>query len=347
MLVRVLRLRTHNPGSTSLIETRTSEANARGQQARREQIWVPLDRISPNLQRAILAGEDTNFLTHRGFDYEAIQKVWDQAQREAAREAKAEGDEEGDWLPSLPDFKRGASTVTQQLAKNLYLSSQRTFVRKGQEAVLTVFLERLLTKRRILEIYLNVIEWGDGIYGAEAAARRYFNKSAASLVNQRSGLSLGDGSQSADGFQSANKPTSRCAPATNHNARHAVSEDPLAEEQECRNDVRSRRAEFRNAEATESKRAERIQPQIYADNTDSSARLTGQCLLGSASCISLPLLLPTASSAPASTPQSVCLRLLSLATPRTAVYSCHMPHSNKKAALRRGGPLRFDAGFKI
>lgn len=182
MLARVASLRTHNPGSTSLIETRESEAKARGQQARREQIWVPLNQISPNLQRAILAGEDTNFLAHHGFDYEAIQKVWDQAQREAAREAKSEGDREDDWLPSLPDFKRGASTVTQQLAKNLYLSSQRNFIRKGQEAVLTIYLERLLSKRRILEIYLNVIEWGDGIYGAEAAARRYFNKSAASLT---------------------------------------------------------------------------------------------------------------------------------------------------------------------
>jgi len=182
MLVRVARLRSHNPGTTSLIDTRAAEATAREQQPHREQIWVPLEQISPNLQRAILAGEDTNFLTHHGFDYEALQKVWDQAQREAAKEAKAEGDDEGDWLPSLPDFKRGASTVTQQLAKNLYLSSQRSFVRKGQEALLTIFLERLLTKRRILEIYLNVIEWGDGIYGAEAAARRYFNKSAANLT---------------------------------------------------------------------------------------------------------------------------------------------------------------------
>jgi monofunctional biosynthetic peptidoglycan transglycosylase len=182
MLVRVARLRSHNPGTTSLMDTRAAEASVREQQPRREQIWVPLEQISPNLQRAILAGEDTNFLTHHGFDYEAIQKVWDQAQREAAKEAKAEGDDEGDWLPSLPDFKRGASTVTQQLAKNLYLSSQRSFVRKGQEAVLTIFLERLLTKRRILEIYLNVIEWGDGIYGAEAASRRYFNKSAANLT---------------------------------------------------------------------------------------------------------------------------------------------------------------------
>jgi monofunctional biosynthetic peptidoglycan transglycosylase len=182
MLVRVARLRSHNPGTTSLMDTRAAEASVREQQPRREQIWVQLEQISPNLQRAILAGEDTNFLTHHGFDYEAIQKVWDQAQREAAKEAKAEGDDEGDWLPSLPDFKRGASTVTQQLAKNLYLSSQRSFVRKGQEAVLTIFLERLLTKRRILEIYLNVIEWGDGIYGAEAASRRYFNKSAANLT---------------------------------------------------------------------------------------------------------------------------------------------------------------------
>ena len=181
MLVRVVRLRSYNPATTSLIETRAAEAWATKQQPRREQVWVPLEQISPNLQRAILAGEDTNFLTHKGFDYEALQKVWDQAQREAAREAKAEGDDEADWLPSLPDFKRGASTVTQQLAKNLYLSSQRSFVRKGQEAVLTVFLERLLTKRRILELYLNVIEWGDGVYGAEAAARRYFNKSAANL----------------------------------------------------------------------------------------------------------------------------------------------------------------------
>ena len=180
MLVQVAWLRSHNPSTTSLIETRIDEAKARGQQARFVQAWVPLDRISPNLQRAVLAGEDTNFLTHRGFDYQAIQKAWEQAQREAAREAKREG-EDDDWIPNLPEFRRGASTISQQLAKNLYLSSQRSFVRKGQEAILTFFLERLLTKRRILEIYLNVIEWGDGIYGAEAAAQFYFHKSAASL----------------------------------------------------------------------------------------------------------------------------------------------------------------------
>jgi monofunctional biosynthetic peptidoglycan transglycosylase len=180
MFVRVLTLRNGNPSSTSLIDTRIKEAKAKGQQPRREQIWVALDKISPNLQRAVLAGEDTNFLTHRGFDYEAIQKAYEQAQREAAREAKAEG-EDDDWLPSLPEFKRGGSTISQQLAKNLYLSSQRSFLRKGQEAALTIMLERTLTKRRILEIYLNVIEWGDGIYGAEAAAQRYFRKSASGL----------------------------------------------------------------------------------------------------------------------------------------------------------------------
>lgn len=179
--VRVIRLRNNNPSSTSLIDTRVEEARAKGQQPRREQAWVPLDRISTNLQRAVLAGEDTNFVNHRGFDYEAIQKVWEQAQREAARQAKAEG-EDDDWLPSLPEFRRGGSTVSQQLAKNLYLSSQRSFLRKGQEAALTIMLERVLTKRRILEIYLNVIEWGDGIYGAEAASQRYFRKPAAALT---------------------------------------------------------------------------------------------------------------------------------------------------------------------
>jgi monofunctional biosynthetic peptidoglycan transglycosylase len=181
MFVRVWMLRNSNPSSTSLIDTRIKEAQAKGQQPKRQQIWVPLEKISPHLQRAVLAGEDTNFLSHRGFDYEAIQKAWEQAQRESARQAKAEG-ENDDWLPSLPEFKRGGSTISQQLAKNLYLSSQRSFLRKGQEAALAVMLERTLTKRRILEIYLNVIEWGDGIYGAEAAAQHYFHKPAANLT---------------------------------------------------------------------------------------------------------------------------------------------------------------------
>src|SRR6185503_1214672 len=189
MFIRVSHLQNTNLVSTSLIEARIAEAEAKGQPARREQYWVNLDRISSNLQRAVLAGEDTNFVSHRGFDYQALQKAWDEGMREAAREARKEG-ENDDWLPTIPDFKRGASTISQQLAKNLYLSSRRSFFRKGQEALLTVFLERNLSKRRILEIYLNVIEWGDGVYGAEAASQYYFHKPAAALAaNQAAFLS--------------------------------------------------------------------------------------------------------------------------------------------------------------
>lgn len=180
LFIGVWRLRAGNPVTTSMIEARAQEAAARGQQPKREQAWVTLDKISPNLQRAVLAGEDTNFVTHHGFDYQALQKAWDEALRDAAREAKKEG-EDDDWLPTIPDFKRGASTISQQLAKNLYLSSRRSFFRKAQEAILTVFLERTLTKRRILELYLNNIEWGDGIYGAEAAGQHYFHKPASAL----------------------------------------------------------------------------------------------------------------------------------------------------------------------
>jgi len=182
MFVRVARLRTQNPTSTSLILTREQEARSQSKQAVHEQIWVPLERISPSLQRAVLAGEDTNFASHRGFDYAAIQKAWEAAQREAEKEAKKEGDNDPGWFPDTSSFRRGASTISQQLAKNLYLSSQRSFLRKGQEALLTIYLERALSKRRILELYLNVIEWGEGIYGAEAAAQHYFHKSAASLT---------------------------------------------------------------------------------------------------------------------------------------------------------------------
>jgi monofunctional biosynthetic peptidoglycan transglycosylase len=181
---RVSDLRTKNPETTSMIETRLKEAREAGREPRRVQQWVPLSRISMNLQRAVLAGEDSNFVAHDGFDYEAIQKAWEAGQKEAEREAKQEGEEDTTWLPDLSKFRRGGSTVSQQLAKNLYLSSERTAARKVKEAAITYFLERSLSKCRILEIYLNVIEWGDGVYGAEAAAQTYFRKPAANLTPQ-------------------------------------------------------------------------------------------------------------------------------------------------------------------
>ena len=179
----ISRLRNENPTTTSMIEYRISEARAEGREARKFLIWMPIEQISPHLQRAVLAGEDSRYFQHDGFDWDAIQKAWDEAVLEGEKEAKAEGDYSPDnWIPPMPSFRRGASTVTQQLAKNLFLSEDRNFLRKGREAVYTYFLERQLSKKRILELYLNVIEWGDGIYGAEAAARNYFRKSASDLT---------------------------------------------------------------------------------------------------------------------------------------------------------------------
>ena len=180
---RVADLRAKNPETTSMIETRLREAREQGREPRRVQQWVPLSRISVNLQRAVLAGEDANFAAHDGFDYEALQRAWEAGQKEAEREARQEGDpESAGWIPDLSKFRRGGSTVSQQLAKNLYLSSERTAARKIKEAAITYFLERSLSKCRILEIYLNVIEWGDGVYGAEAAAQTHFRKPAANLT---------------------------------------------------------------------------------------------------------------------------------------------------------------------
>src|SRR5215470_1481892 len=181
----ISKLRSENPTTTSLIEYRMAQAKADGQEPKKFMIWVPMEQISPNLQKAVLAGEDARFFEHHGFDWEAIQKAWDEAMKEGEKEAKEEGDyDPDDWIPPMPDFKRGASTISQQLVKNLFLSEERSFLRKGREAVYTYFLERYLTKKRILELYLNVIEWGDGVYGAEAAARTYFHKSASDLTKE-------------------------------------------------------------------------------------------------------------------------------------------------------------------
>jgi monofunctional biosynthetic peptidoglycan transglycosylase len=161
-LPSVEHLRSTNPDQTSLMQQRANEAQAQGKELRHFQYWVPLDRISENVVQAVRMGEDAAFFTHPGFDFYEL--------RESVRRNFERG-----------EFARGASTITQQLAKNLFLSTEKSINRKLAEAILTYRLERALSKKRILEIYLNVIEWGDGVYGIEAAARTYFGKSAAYL----------------------------------------------------------------------------------------------------------------------------------------------------------------------
>jgi monofunctional glycosyltransferase len=162
--------------------------------------WVPYDKISPNLKRAVMASEDAGFTSHGGVDWDAIQAAWEKnekrqaiaeraaarrAEREARLAARAKKAPTSNAAPSAANSKPvkvvGGSTITQQLAKNLLLSGERSLLRKGQELVLTLMLEGLLSKQRILEIYLNSVEWGNGVFGAEAAAQRYFKKSASQL----------------------------------------------------------------------------------------------------------------------------------------------------------------------
>ena len=161
-----------NPPKTAFMALREREAAQQGQQIRHYQVWVPYTRISQNLKRAVLVAEDDAFWQHEGIDMEQL-KI-------SIRNDIAKG-----------QAIRGGSTITQQLAKNLYLSPSRDPVRKLRELVIARRLEAELSKARILEIYLNVIEWGDGIWGAEAAARRYFGSSAASLSPDQAALLAG------------------------------------------------------------------------------------------------------------------------------------------------------------
>ena len=162
-------LRTTNPSTTAFIELRTEEAEARGLPVRRVMRWQSYARISRDLKRAVLVAEDDAFWQHEGVDFEQLQ---DSIQV--------------DWQRGR--FSRGASTITQQLAKNLYLSPSRNPLRKIREWIIARRLEAELPKARILELYLNVIEWGDGVYGAEAASRTYFHESASSLSPEQAAL---------------------------------------------------------------------------------------------------------------------------------------------------------------
>jgi monofunctional biosynthetic peptidoglycan transglycosylase len=152
----------HDPGATQFMQARLARMREKNPRATLRQEWVTYNRIAGNLKRAIVAAEDAKFLAHEGFDWEGIQKAYEKNLKKGK-------------------VVSGGSTISQQLAKNLFLSGERTWWRKAQEAVITVMMETIMTKRRILEIYLNVIEWGDGVFGAEAAARYHFGIAAANL----------------------------------------------------------------------------------------------------------------------------------------------------------------------
>ena len=160
--VQILWWRTQPVGETSFMAYRMAELARKNPGAKLAYQWVPYERISPHLKRAMIAAEDARFVDHEGFDWEGIQRAIEKNEKRGRIVA-------------------GGSTITQQLAKNLFLTPERSWLRKGQEAVITLMLEALLPKRRIFEIYLNVIEWGSGVFGAEAAARRHFGTTAARL----------------------------------------------------------------------------------------------------------------------------------------------------------------------
>jgi len=160
--VQILYWSEFEPASSAFMERRLEALRVANPDVRLRRDWVPYERISPHLKRAVVAAEDARFLDHEGFDWDAIQQ------------AMVRNEKRGKVVA-------GASTISQQLAKNLFLSGERSWLRKGEEAAITWMLERTLSKRRILELYLNVAEWGEGVFGAEAAARHHFGIRAAAL----------------------------------------------------------------------------------------------------------------------------------------------------------------------
>ena len=161
-LAHVLWWRVVEPANTAFMEARVERLREKDPRAKLAHTWVPYERVSTQLKRAVVAAEDAKFVGHEGFDWEAISKAMEKNEKKGK-------------------VVSGASTISQQLAKNLFLSGERSWLRKGQEAVITWMLESTLSKRRILELYLNFAEWGEGVFGAQAAARYHFGIDAASL----------------------------------------------------------------------------------------------------------------------------------------------------------------------
>lgn len=166
---RVRYYAANNPSTTAFMELRLEALRAEDPQAALRHRWVPYERISPWLKRAVIAAEDARFVQHHGIDFEALQNAF------------SDNMEAGQVV-------RGGSTISQQLAKNLFLSPDRSYVRKLQEAILALMIDQALSKQRILELYLNLIEWGDGVFGAEAAARHYYGIPASQLTRWQASL---------------------------------------------------------------------------------------------------------------------------------------------------------------
>jgi monofunctional glycosyltransferase len=162
----ILYWNNYPPSATAFMERRSEALSAKNPRTRLRYEWVPYQQISPQLKRAVVAAEDARFLDHEGFDWEMIQKAIERNERSGKLVA-------------------GASTISQQLARNLFLSAERSWLRKGEEAIITWMLEHTLSKRRILELYLNVAEWGDTVFGAQAAARYHFGVPASALTAEQ------------------------------------------------------------------------------------------------------------------------------------------------------------------
>ncbi len=166
VVAHVVWWRGHNPRTSAFMEAQLVRLQEKDPDAELRHKWVPYEKISVHLKRALIASEDAKFLEHDGFDWEGIQNAWEKNLKKGRIVA-------------------GGSTISQQLAKNLFLSGKRTPWRKLEEANITVWMEMILPKRRIFEIYLNIIEWGDGVFGAEAAARHYYKVSASKLTAEQ------------------------------------------------------------------------------------------------------------------------------------------------------------------
>ena len=165
----VLIWKVAEPGPTQFMKIRLTELQQKNPAARLQQTWVSYGFISNNLKRALIAAEDSKFMQHQGFDFDGIQKALEKNEKQRRIAA-------------------GGSTITQQLAKNLFLWPEKSLIRKGEETLITLMIEGTWSKRRILEVYMNEIEWGTGIFGAEAAARHYFGISASELNDYQAAM---------------------------------------------------------------------------------------------------------------------------------------------------------------